>query len=103
MASNLMQLACEVVQFTDGKKRLIAIVLFGPDAEGDGATSPSCASINGSTNIYRASLSGQMARCFMQAVCEVGHFTHGNKLPTCDSFVCSWRRGRRGNVALFFS
>ena len=42
-----------------------------------------------------------MACYFMQPVCEVGHFTHRNKLLFCGSFVCSWRKGQRGNVALF--
>ena len=56
MVSNFMQLACKVVQFTHRKKCLLVIFSFGPDAEGDGATSPSFASINGSTNVYKASL-----------------------------------------------
>ena len=41
-----------------------------------------------------------MAHCFMQLVCKVGHFTDGNKLPACGSFVCLWCREWRGNVAL---
>ena len=79
---------------------LLAILSFVPGAEGDGTTSPSCATANGSINAYRVSLRALMACYFMQLVCKVGQFTYGNKLPACVSFVCLWRRERRGNVAL---
>ena len=86
------------------KNYLLAIFTFAHGAEGDRATSPSFASRNGSIDASKLSLDIQMERDFMLLEGEVGHFAHGKKkLPTCAFYLCSWRRGRRRNVALFCS
>ena len=58
------------------KNYLVAILLFVHGAEGDRTTSPSFENINGSIDASSSSLEAQMARCFLQLVCKVGHFTH---------------------------
>ena len=103
MAHSSIQLVCEVGHFTHEKKYLLANLSFARGAEGDGATSHSCASIKRSIDASRSSLEAQMARCLMQLVFEVGLFTHRKNLPACESFLCSWRRRRWDNIALFFN
>ena len=56
MACCFMQLVCKVREFTHKKIYLLANLSFVHGAEGDGTTSPSCATVNGSINAYRASL-----------------------------------------------
>ena len=72
---------------------LLANLSFPRGAEGDGATSHSCASTKGSIEASSSSLEAQMARCFMQLVCKVGHFTHRKKLPACESFIVHGAKG----------
>ena len=86
--------------FHTEKIYLLANLSFVHGAEGDGTTSHSCANTKGSIDASSSSLEAQMGRCFMQLVCGVGDFTHRKNLPACESFVCSWYRGRRDNVAL---
>ena len=83
------------------KNSLLALFTFVRGAKGDRATSPSFASGNGSIHASRLSLEAQMERDFILLEGEARHFAHRKNLPACDSFFCSWRRGRRGNVALF--
>ena len=85
------------------KNYLLASFTFVRGAEGDRATLPSSASRNGSIDASRLSLETEMERDFMQLGDEVGHVAHGKRLPTCAFYFCPWRRGRRGNVALFCS
>ena len=82
---------------------MLALFTFVRGTEGDRATLPSFASRNGSIDASRLSLEAQMERDFMQLEGEVGHFPHGKKLPDFAFYLFSWRRGRRGNVALFCS
>ena len=102
MERDFMQLEGKVGHFTH-RKKLICLCLFTfvRGAEGDRAMSPSSASRNGPIDASRLSLEAQMERDFMQLEGEVGHFAHGKKLPDCTFYLCSWRKGRRGNVALF--
>ena len=81
---------------------LLAIFTFVRGAEGDRATLPSSVSRNGSIYASRLSLETEMERDFMHLEGEVGHFAHETKLPACAFYLCSWRRGRQGNVALFY-
>ena len=83
------------------KNYLLAFLTFVCGTEGERATSPSSASGNGSIYASRSSPEAQIERYFLQLEDEVGHFTNGKKLPACISYLCSWRRGREGNVALF--
>ena len=83
------------------KNYLLAIFNFVHGAEGDEATSPSFPSRHKSIDASRMSLEAQMERAFMQLEGKVGHFAHGKKLAACAFYLCSWCRGRRGNVALF--
>ena len=85
------------------KKYQLVLFTFVRGPEGDRATSPSSASRNGSIDASRLSLEAQMQRDFMQLEGEVGHFAHGKKLSDFAFYLCSWRRGRRGNIALFCS
>ena len=55
---------------------LLAILSFVRGAESDRTTSPSFENTNGSIDASSSSLKAQMARSFMQLVCEVGNFTH---------------------------
>ena len=100
MECDFMQLEGEVGHFAQGKKYQLAFVR-GP--EGDRAMSPSSASRNGSIDASRLSLEAEMQRDFMQLEGKVGHFAHGKKLPDFAFYLCSWRRGRRGNATLFYS
>ena len=83
------------------KTYLLAPFTFVCGTGGDRATSPYFASRNGSIHASKLSLEAQMECDFILLEGKVGHFAHGKKLPACNSFFCSWRRGRRGNVALF--
>ena len=84
------------------KNYLLVTFSFVRGSEGDRATSPSFASRNGLIDASRLSLEAQMERDFMQLEGEVGHFAHGKKTYLTSLFyLCSWCRGRRGNVALF--
>ena len=58
------------------KNYLLAILSFVRSAEGDRTTSPSFENTNGPIDASSSSLEAQMARCFLQLVCKVGHFTH---------------------------
>ena len=103
MERDFMQLEGEVGHFAQEKKYQLALFTFARGSEGDRATSPSSASRNRSIDASRLSLEAQMQRDFMQLEGEVGHFAHGKKLPDFAFYLCSWLRGRRGNVALFCS
>ena len=64
------------------KNYLLAHFIFVRGVEGDRATSPFCASRNGSIDAARLSLEVQMERDIMQLEGEVGHFAHRKK-TTC--------------------
>ena len=85
-----------------GKNYLLVLFTFVHGIEGDKATSPSFASRHGSIDASRLSLEAQMERDLMQLEGEVGHFAHGKKLLALAFYLRLWRRGRRGNVALFY-
>ena len=85
------------------KNYLLAFLTIVHGAKGDRATSPSSASGNGSIAASKSSPEAQIARYFSQLEDEVEHCTHGKKLPARAFYLCSWCRGRRGNVALFYS
>ena len=70
------------------KTYLLVDLSFVCGAECDGETSPSCASTKRSIDASNSSLEVQLARGFMQLVCEVVHFTHRKKLPEFESFTC---------------
>ena len=104
MERYFMVLEGEVRHFAHGKKNyLLRTFSFVRGSEGDRATSPSSASRNGSIDASRLSLEAQMEHDFMQLEGEVRHFAHEEKLPACDFFLCSWFKGRQGNVALLCS
>ena len=86
------------------KNYLLAFLTFVHGAEGDRATSPSSASRNGSIDASRSLLEVQIERYFLQLEdAKLGILdTEKNYLLVLSS-LCSWRRGRRGNVALFYS
>ena len=93
----------KLATFHREKNYLLVTFSFFRGSEGDRATLPSSASRNGSIDASRLSLEAQMQRDFMQLEGEVGHFAHGKKVPDFAFYLCSWCRGRRGNVALFCS
>ena len=82
---------------------LFADLIFFTDGEGDEATSPSFSAANKGNYASSALLEVLIATKQMQWGCEWERFTHGKQLPVCRSFPFYERRGRRGNVALFYN
>ena len=83
------------------KNYLLALFTFVHSAEGERATFPSFASRNGSIHASRLSLEAQMERDSILLEGEAEHFAHGKKLSARAFHLCSWRKGRQGNVSLF--
>ena len=75
--------------FTHGKKYPLAIFSFVRDAEGDGATSPSSSSRNGSIDTSRSSPEAQMEHYFCSWKAKLGTL-HTEKKPTCFRFLPSF-------------
>lgn len=100
MASNFMHLTCKVVQFTHRKKYLLVTLSFVHGVKGNGAMSPSSASINGLINAYKASLGVQMAHYFIQLCAKLGTLhMEMNYLLAILSFLC----GTEGDGATLLS
>ena len=76
MALCFMQLVCEAKHFTHKKNYLLVNLSFVHGAKGNEATLSSCATINKSIDASDSLLEEQMAHCFMQLVCKVGHITN---------------------------
>ena len=79
---------------------LLGNLSFVHNREGNGATSPSCASRNIAIDALSSLVEAQMASYFIRLVCEFRQFPYGKELLACESFVCSWRRGQWRNAAL---
>ena len=103
MQRYFMQLAGEAGHFTQRKNYLLAIVSFVRGAEGDEATSPSFAAENAAIDASSSSLEALIATRYMQRGPEGSALLTANKISVCRSLIVSKRRGRQGNVALFYS
>ena len=83
-------------------KYLFANLLLFASGEGDEATSPSF-----TTSYADPSFQPIAGNAHFSLVRSVGMksepFTHGKQMPICQSFTFCERRGRRGNVALFYN
>ena len=78
-------------------------LLFFTDGERNKATSPSFSATDKGNDASNALLEALIATKQMQWGCKWEQFTHGEQLPVCQSFPFYERRGRRGNVALFYN
>ena len=80
--------------------RSLSIYISG---EGDEVTSPSFVVANKAIDASNSSLEVLFATRYMQMGCDGSILPTANKIPVCRSFIAYKRRGRRGNVALFYS
>ena len=58
---------------------------------------------SGAIEASSSSLEALIGNRYMQRGCDVSTLTTANKIPVCRSLSVYKRRGRRGNVALFYS
>ena len=86
-----------------GKNYLLSIFSFLRSPEGDGTTSPSFTTVKDLIDGPSASLEALIVTWCKQWGCKWEQFTHGKQIPVCQSFAFCERRGRRGNVALFYN
>ena len=84
-------------------KYLFANLLLFESGEGDEATSPSFTTSYEPIQASRPSLETLISAWCVQWGWKSEYFTHGKQMPVCRSFAFCERRGRRGNVALFYN
>ena len=84
-------------------KCLFADLSVFTSRESDEATSPSFAAENEAIEASSSSLEALFGNSYMQMGCDVSTLTTASKIPVCRSLSVYKRRGRRGNVALFYS
>ena len=91
------------VLYTTANKCLFADLLLFTSGEGDEATSPSFTASYVSIRASSPSMETLILALYVQWGCKCEHVTHGKQMPICQSFTFGERRGRRGNVALFYN
>ena len=84
-------------------KYLFANLLLFASGEGDEATSPSFTTSYALIQASSPSLETLILALYVQWGCKCEYVTHGKQMPACQSFTFCERRGRRGNVALFYN
>ena len=89
--------------YTRQTKYLFADLWLFTSREGEEATSPSYVARNKAIDASSSPLEALFATWYMQMGCDGSTLPRANKTLVCQSLSVYKRRGRRGNVALFYN